>query len=151
TMHNPGKLAHTLPDELIPMVEQRLQSLRQPRPRQRPGNPIDAALIGLNVLLALVIIGIVALYVVPSYGSVAAVDEAVKATQIAQNAPPTPPPGATAGPAGGGALAAQLAALPKGNPPNGQQVTVSNGCPICHISGTIGPGWLASASNGTPA
>ncbi len=150
---NADKLPKTLPDRLIPMIEQRIAELRQPRPKRLPGNPIDGMLIGLNVLLALVIIAIVAFFVVPSYTGVAAVDNAVKATQIAALATATTPPGA---PTQGGtspsdALAVQLAALPKGDATRGQALTTANACVACHIQAPVGPGWLASAANGVPA
>ena len=150
---NADKLPKTLPDRMIPMVEQRIADLRQPRPKRLPGNPIDGFLIGLNALLALVILAIVVFFVVPSYSGVAAVDNAVKATQIAENASPTPPAGA---PTQGGAspsdaLAAELAALPKGDAARGQSITTSSGCVACHIQAPVGPGWLATAANATPS
>jgi mono/diheme cytochrome c family protein len=145
------KLPPTLPDKLIPLVKQRIESLRQPRPKRRPGNPLDAFLIGLNVVLGLVIVGIVAFYVVPSYSGVAAVDQAVKATQLAALASPTPQITSTpGGPSPADQLAQELAALPKGDAGRGQSLTVSNGCTACHISAPVGPGWMASADNATP-
>lgn len=150
TIKNADKLPKTLPDMLIPVVEERLAELRHPRPKRLPGNPIDGLLIGLNVVLALVIVAIVALYVVPSYAGVAAVDQAVKATQIAALASPTPPPGTSSGPSRADLLAQELAALPKGNPQNGQSLTVANACTACHILAPTGPGWLATADNATP-
>jgi cytochrome c2 len=157
TVKRADKLPPTLPDKLIPMVEARIAALRQPRPKRLPGNPIDGFLIGLNVLLALVIVGVVAFYIVPSYSGVAAVDQSVKATQIAALASPTPPPGAPtgAGPSPADALAAQLAALPKGDATRGQGLTTTYGCVACHIQATagqvtIGPGWMATADNATP-
>ncbi len=152
TVQNADKLPKTFADRLIPEVEHRIESLREPRPKRLPGNPIDTFLIGLNVLLVLVIVGIVAFYVIPSYSGVAAVDNAVKATQLAALASPTPPAGsATAGaPSPADQLAQQLAALPKGDANRGKDLTVSNGCTACHISATIGPGWLATADNATP-
>jgi len=153
TVKTADKLPRTLPDKLIPMVEERIAALRQPRPKRLPGNPIDGFLIGLNVLLALVIVGVVAFYIVPSYSGVAAVDQSVKATQIAALASPTPPPGAPtgAGPSAGDALAAQLAALPKGDATRGQNLTATTyACVACHIQAPVGPGWLATADNATP-
>jgi cytochrome c2 len=150
TIKNADKLPKTLPDMMIPMVEQRIASLREPRPKRRPGNPIDGLLIGVNVLLALVIVAIVALYVVPSYSGVAAVDQAVKATQIAALASPPPPPGTNTGPSPAEALAQQVAALPKGDPAHGESLTQVNACTACHITGSVGPGWLATADNATP-
>jgi mono/diheme cytochrome c family protein len=150
---NADKLPRTLPDRLIPLVEQRIASLREPRPKRLPGNPIDGFLIGLNVLLALVIVGIVAFYVVPSYSGVAAVDQAIKATQIAALAPATQPPstGTSTGPSPSDALAAQLAKLPKGDANRGQSLTETTyACVACHITGPTGPGWRASADNATP-
>ena len=153
TVKRADKLPPTLPDKLIPVVEARIAALRQPRPKRLPGNPIDGFLIGLNVLLALVIVGVVAFYIVPSYSGVAAVDQSVKATQIAALASPTPPPGAPtgAGPSAADALAAQLAALPKGDATRGQNLTATTyACVACHIQAPVGPGWLATADNATP-
>jgi hypothetical protein len=152
TVKNAGKLPPTLPDKLIPMVEQRIESLRQPRPKRLPGNPIDGFLIGLNVLLFLVIAAIVAFYVVPSYTGVAAVDTAVKATQIAALASPTPLATSTpGGPSPADQLAQRLAALPKGDAGHGQGLTVSSGCTACHISQggapTLGPNWMPAPEN----
>jgi cytochrome c2 len=150
TIKNADKLPKTLPDMMIPIMEQRIASLRQPRPKRLPGNPIDGLMIGVNVFLALVIVAIVALYVVPSYTGVAAVDQAVKATQIAALASPTPPPGTSTGPSPAEALAQQLAALPKGDANHGKSLTESNACTACHINGNTGPGWLPTADNATP-
>jgi len=153
TVKRADKLPSTLPDKLIPMVEARIAALRQPRPKRLPGNPIDGILIAVNVLLALIIVGVVAFYIVPSYSGVAAVDQSVKATQIAALASPTPPPGAPtgAGPSPADALAAQLAALPKGDATRGQNLTVTTyACVACHIQAPVGPGWLATADNATP-
>jgi cytochrome c2 len=146
------KLPPTLPDRLIPMIEARVAALRQPRPKRKPGNPIDGLLIGVNIVLALVIVAIVAFYVVPSYSGVAAVDQAVKATQIAALATATTPAGAatSTGPSAADALAAMLAALPKGDATRGQGLTTTNACVACHIQGTTGPGWLPTAENATP-
>ena len=149
TIKTADKLPPTLPDKLIPMVEKRIQSLRQPRPKRLPGNPIDGFLIGVNVLLVLVIAGIVAFYIVPSYTGVAAVDQAVKATQIAALASPTPIP-TSGGPSPADQLAQTLAALPKGDATRGQSLTVSNACTACHITAAVGPGLLASADNAPP-
>ncbi len=151
TVQNADKLPKTFADRLIPEVEHRIESLRQPRPKRLPGNPIDTFLIGLNVLLVLVIVGIVAFYVIPSYSGVAAVDNAVKATQLAALASPTPPPGnTTGGPSAADQLAQQLAALPKGDANHGKDLTLTIGCTACHISAPVGPGWLATADNATP-
>ena len=152
TVQNADKLPPTFPDRLIPMVEARIAGLRQPRPKRKPGNPIDGFLVALNVLLALVIVGIVAFYIVPSYSGVAAVDNSVKATQLAALATATPPPGAatSTGPSAADALAAELAALPKGDATRGQGLTTTNACVACHIQAPVGPGWLATADNATP-
>jgi cytochrome c2 len=129
------KYKSTPVDRLIPEVEGRLNKLRQPGPRTfRPRNPIDDALIGINVLLLLVIGGLVAFYVVPSYGSVAAVDQAVEATRVAALVTPTP---AGPGPEQGGsevdALMAEFNALPAGDAAGGQGVfTGAGGCSACH-------------------
>ncbi len=151
TVKNADKLPKTVVDQLIPQVEHQIASLRQPRPKRLPGNPIDAFLIGLNVVLVLAILGIVGFYVIPSFSGVAAVDNAVKATQLAALASPTPAAATTGGgPSPADQLAQQLAALPKGDPTRGQSLTVSNGCTACHITAAVGPGWLATASNATP-
>ncbi len=80
-------------------------------------------------------------------------DDAVKATQIAALASPTPPPGAPtqSGASPSDALAAQLAALPKGDAARGESLTTANACVACHIQAPVGPGWLATAANATPA
>src|SRR5690606_36271011 len=95
------ELPPTLPDRLLPTVEQRIEQLRQPQPRRLPGNPIDTFLVALNVLLLLVIAGIVALFVVPSYSGVAEVDQAVEATRMAALVTATPQGGQTEGNGGG--------------------------------------------------
>jgi cytochrome c2 len=151
TVQNADKLPKTFVDKMIPQMEQRIESLRQPRPKRLPGNPIDGFLIGLNALLALVIIGIVVFYVIPSYSGVAAVDNSVKATQLAAAAPPTQPATTnTGGPSAADQLAQQLAALPKGDAARGQSLVSTNGCTACHISAPVGPGWMATADNATP-
>jgi mono/diheme cytochrome c family protein len=135
TVRSADKLPKVLPDRLIPAVESRIEALRQPRPRRAPRNPIDNFLVGLNVLLLLVIGGIVALYVVPSYSGVAAVDNAIEATRVAALATATPLEG---GPPHGGETPAQLmqaafAALPPGEAGAGQQVFQgTGGCVACH-------------------
>jgi len=134
TVRTADKLPKVLPDRLIPAVEGRIEALRQPRPRRAPGNPIDAFLIGLNVLLLLVIAGIVALYVVPSYSGVAAVDQAIEATRVAALVTATPQQG---GPPQGESPAqlmqAEFAALPPGDAGAGQQVFQgTGGCVACH-------------------
>jgi mono/diheme cytochrome c family protein len=143
TVKTADKLPPTLPDRLIPMIEHQIQSLRSPRPRRLPGNPIDGFLIGLNILLLLVIVGIVAFYVVPSYSGVAAVDNAIAATQIAALITPTPPGGGT-GPSPADVMSKTVAALPAGNPDKGQALTASAGCVACHIASKLGPPWRAS-------
>ena len=152
TVKRADKLPPTLPDKLIPMVEARIAALRQPRPKRKPGNPIDGLLIGLNIVLALVIVGVVAFYIVPAYSGVAAVDQAVKATQIAALVTATVPAGAATGtgPSPADALAAALAKLPKGDATRGQGLTTTSGCVACHIQAPLGPGWLATADNATP-
>jgi cytochrome c2 len=135
TVRTADKLPRVLPDRLIPAVEGRIEALRQPRPKRLPGNPIDAFLIGVNVLLLLVIGGIVALYVVPSYGGVAAVDSALEATRVAALAT-APPPGG--GPPPNGQTPAELMQaafdqLPSGDAAAGQQVYQgTGGCTACH-------------------
>jgi cytochrome c2 len=127
----------TLPDRLIPMFEQRLARLRQPRPATRriAGNPFDKLLVGINIVLLLAIAAVIAFYVVPSYSGVAAVDTALEATRVAALATATPE---SAGPPESGgvtrieALQAQLDALPAGNPADGRGTFASAGCSACH-------------------
>ena len=145
-LHTADKLPPTLPDKLIPLMQQQIAKLRAPRPRRLPGNPIDGFLIGLNVLLLLVIVGVVAFYVVPSYSGVAAVDNAIAATQIAALITPTPPAGTATGPSAADVLSQTVAALPPGDPASGQALTVANACVACHVNGktSIGPPWMAA-------
>jgi mono/diheme cytochrome c family protein len=152
TVKRADKLPRTLPDRLIPVVEARIAALRQPRPKRLPGNPIDGMLVALNVVLILAILGIAAFFIIPSYSGVAAVDNAVKATQIAALATATLPAGAPTSAGGSPAdeLAAKVAALPKGDAAKGEALTTSNGCVACHIQAAVGPGWLATADNATP-
>lgn len=137
TVNNPDRFKATPVDRLIPEVEGRINKLRAPGPRTfRPRNPIDDALMGLNVLLLLVIGGLVAFYVVPSYSGVAAVDQAIEATRVAalvtatpQSADPDPGNGTTEVET----LLAQVAALPAGQAAAGQQVfSGKGGCVACH-------------------
>jgi cytochrome c2 len=134
TVKRADKLPRTLPDRLIPEVENRIAALRGPRPRRLPGNPIDALLIGVNVLLLLVIAGIVAFYVVPSYSGVAAVDQSIEATRLAALVTQGPPPdgnGAPLTPAE--AMQAEFDALPPGDAAGGQTVFQgAGGCTACH-------------------
>jgi hypothetical protein len=135
TVRNADKLPPTPVDRMLPAVEQRIASLREPRSRRFvPRNPIDGLLVGLNVLLLLVIAGIVAFYVVPSYSQVAAVDRAVEATRVAALASPTPAGGGGGGegPTEAEAVQAELAALPAGTAGGGQQVFNTAGCAACH-------------------
>jgi len=134
TVQHADKLPRTLPDRLIPQVEERISALRGPRPRRAPGNPIDLALIGVNVLLLLVIAGIVVFYVVPSYSGVAAVDQAVRATQLAALATQAPPPGENGDrPSPAEAMQAEFDALPAGDAAAGQLVFQgAGGCTACH-------------------
>ena len=135
-VNNADKLKPTPVDRLIPQVEGRIQKLREPGPRKfRPRNPIDDALVGVNVLLLLVIGGLVAFYVVPSYSGVAAVDNAIEATRVAALVTATPQ-GADPDPANGGSevdtLLAEFAALPAGTAAGGEAVFSSAGCVACH-------------------
>jgi cytochrome c2 len=102
------------------------------RPKQLPGNPIDTFLIAINVGLFVVIAGIIAFYVLPSYSGVAAVDNAIEATRVAALAPPT----ATAGPGApqpGDLMQAEFDKLPAGSADAGQTVFQgSGGCSACH-------------------
>jgi cytochrome c len=143
TVRNADKLPRTLPDRLIPEVEGRLAALRGPRPRRAPGNPIDLALIGVNVLLAVVILGIVALYVVPSYGSVAAVDQAIEATRVAALVTHGPPDQNGDRPTPAEVMQAEFDALPAGDATAGQLVFQgAGGCSACHAlqAGVAGVG-----------
>jgi len=134
TVNNADKLPRTLPDRLIPEVEGRIAALRGPRPRRAPGNPIDRALIGVNVLLLLVIAGIVALYVVPSYSGVAAVDQALEATRVAAMVTQGPPPDENGDrPTPAELMQAEFDALPPGDAAAGQLVFQgAGGCTACH-------------------
>jgi mono/diheme cytochrome c family protein len=135
TVRSADKLPKVLPDRMIPALESRIEALRQPRPRRAPRNPVDNFLIGLNVLLLLVIGGIVALYVVPSYSGVAAVDQAIEATRVAALVTATP---LQSGPDQNGQTPAQVMqaefeALPAGDAAAGQQVySGTGGCVACH-------------------
>jgi L-cysteine S-thiosulfotransferase len=125
------KLPPSLPDKLIPMVEQQIQQLRAPRKKRLPGNPIDGMLIAANAVLLLVILGIVAFYVLPSYTGVAAIDQALEATKMAALVTATVAP--TAGPSDKDVLEAELAALPPGNATNGEATFKGKGgCVACH-------------------
>jgi cytochrome c551/c552 len=124
------KAPRTVVDNLLATVDARIQDLRSPKAPRPPANSFDRWLIGLDVLLLLVVAGIVAVYVVPSYTGVAAVDNAVEATRIAALVTPTP-----AGPKGQSpieALQAEFDKLPKGNPTTGQALFSSKGCVACH-------------------
>lgn len=136
TVRDADKFKPTLPDKLISRLEERLQKLRQPGPKVfRPRNSFDDLLLGANVLLLLVIGGLVAFYVVPSYSGVAAVDNALEATRVA--ALVTAIPQATAsGPVTGASevetLLAAFAALPAGSASGGEAVFSAQGCVSCH-------------------
>ncbi len=139
TVRGADKFKDTPVDRLIPAVEQRLEALRAPRPKQLPGNPIDSFLIVLNVLLFVVIAGIVAFYVLPSYSGVAAVDNALEATRIASIAPPTPTAGPGA-PTPGDIVQADFDQLPAGDAGAGELVFQgAGGCSACHSlqAGTV--------------
>ncbi|MCC7360232.1 MAG: c-type cytochrome [Anaerolineales bacterium] len=134
TVRTADKYKGTLPDKLLPLVEQRMGALRAPRPKQLPGNPIDSILISLNVLLFVVIAGIIAFYVVPSYQGVSAVDTAIEATRVAGLQPPSP----TAESGSGGSTPAEIEQaafdqLPAGDAAAGQTVFQgAGGCSACH-------------------
>jgi hypothetical protein len=131
TVTTADKLPPTLPDKLIPMVEQQIQQLRSPRPKRMPGNPVDGMLIAANAALVLVILGIVAFYVVPSYTGVAAIDQALEATRVASLVTPTAIP--TARPDQLDVLKEELAALPPGNATSGSTLyNGKGGCVACH-------------------
>ncbi len=135
TVRLADKLPRVLPDRLIGAVEHQLEALRQPKPKRRPGNPIDGLLIGVNVVLLFVIAGIVAFYVVPSYSGVAAVDNAVEATRAAALVTATPPSSGpdTEGQAPAQVMQAAFDALPAGDAAAGQQVYQgAGGCTACH-------------------
>jgi len=132
TVRQADKYKNTPVDRIIPAVEQRLEALRAPRPKRLPGNPIDGFLIGLNVLLFLVIAGIVAFYVLPSYSGVAAVDNAIEATRIAAIQPPTPTAGPGA-PTPAEIMQADFDKLPAGAAGAGELVFQgTGGCSACH-------------------
>jgi cytochrome c2 len=132
TVREANKYKGTLPDRLLPVVEQRIEALRAPRPKRLPGNPIDGFLVAVNVLLFLVIASIIVFYVIPSYSGVAAVDNAIAATQIAGQQPPPPTPGAGE-PSPAEINQTAFDALPAGNADAGQTVFQgSGGCSACH-------------------
>jgi cytochrome c2 len=136
TVRDADKFKATPVDRLIPEVEGRINKLRSPGPRMfRPRNPIDDAMTVVNVLLLLVIGGLVAFYVVPSYSGVAAVDNAIEATRVAALVTATPQ-SADPDPGTGGSevetLLAQFGALPAGQASAGEQVFSSAGCVACH-------------------
>jgi mono/diheme cytochrome c family protein len=92
---------------------------------------VDQGLLALDALLLLVVVGIIIAWVVPSYGSVSAVDQAVEATKIAANATPTP--ASTPGRTAIEFLQEEFAALPPGDATAGQVVfSVTGGCAVCH-------------------
>jgi cytochrome c2 len=136
SVEHPDQFKPTPVDRLLPEVEGRLQKLRQPGPRRfRPRNPIDDVLMGVNLLLLLVIGGLIAFYVVPSYTGVAAVDRAVEATRVAALATATPQsddPDPANGESEVDTLLAEFAALPAGQASAGEGVFSSAGCVACH-------------------
>ncbi len=136
TVRDSDKLKPTPVDRLIPQVEGRIKQLREPGPKKfRPRNPINDLMNVLNVLLLLVIGGLVAFYVVPSYSGVAAVDNAIEATRVAGLVTATPQ-SADPDPSTGGSeaetLLAEFAALPAGAAAGGQAAFTSAGCVACH-------------------
>lgn len=147
------QLPRTAIDKFIADMEARLNDALTPKPAGTPGNLFDQALIGLDVLLVLVILVIIAVWVAPSFTGVRAVDDAVKATQAAALWTPTPLPGPS--PTPGPSPDEAFAALPAGDAASGQTLAASQGCEACHVTQTIvdgnpvplvGSPWLASAS-----
>ncbi len=124
------KAPRTVVDELLATVDKRIEEFRAPRARRPPANSFDRLLIGLDLLLLLIVAGIVAVYVVPSYGSVAAVDNAVEATRIAALASPTPPPPRGKTPLE--VLQEEFGKLPAGDAAAGEATFTSAGCVACH-------------------
>jgi len=82
------------------------------------------------VVLFFVLVGVVAVYVIPSFPVLSSVNIAVEGTKAAALFTPTPIP--TAAPAPIEVLQAELAALPKGNPDAGQAAFTTAGCVACH-------------------
>jgi mono/diheme cytochrome c family protein len=127
---SPDTLPRTFVDALIPWAEAQVDTVLHPKPRaRRPANWVEQGLLGLDVLLLLIVAGIVAVWIIPSYGSVAAVDQAVDATKIAASFTPTPQPG----PSATDLLQQEFAALPAGDATAGQLVfSTTGGCAVCH-------------------
>ena len=126
----------------------------EPRVKEVLARPFPPRLNGLDqaiILLFVVILGLIALWVIPGIGDALATDRAVEATQIAALWTPTPLPGPTSTPLP--SPADFLATLPQGNAANGEAVTTKYGCVVCHIglpdatAPLQGPAWLASASS----
>jgi cytochrome c2 len=120
----------TVVDEMLARAEQTLADLRAPK-APRPVSAVERVLVGLDVLLLLVVAGVVAAWVVPTYlNSVAAVDSAVEATAIAASWTPTPPK--VAGPSAADLIKQEVAALPAGDAAAGEATFTSAGCAACH-------------------
>ena len=124
------KAPRTFVDGLLVAVEARMRDLRAPRAPRPRVNALDRLFMLLNGALFLVLIAVVAAYVVPSFSTIGAVDNAIRATATAALWTPTPPP--TAAPAPIEVLQAELAALPKGDPQAGQTEFTAAGCVACH-------------------
>ncbi len=137
-------------DKLIADVDSGVQNLFKPKAPRPPGNLFDQALIGLDLVLVLIIAAIVVIWVVPAFGGVQAVDNAVKATQIAALWTPTPLPGPT--PTPGPSPDDEFATLPVGDAASGEALTAQFACLACHVTvpenGQPMPGvpWMSSAS-----
>jgi cytochrome c551/c552 len=124
------KAPRTVADRLLAAVEARLRDLRAPRAPRPRINALDRLFILLNVVLFFVLVGVVAVYVIPSFPVLSSVNIAVEGTKAAALFTPTPIP--TAAPAPIEVLQAELAALPKGNPDAGQAAFTTAGCVACH-------------------
>ena len=124
------KAPRTVADRLLAAVEARLRDLRAPRAPRPRINALDRLFILLNVVLFFVLVGVVAVYVIPSLPVISSVNIAVEGTKAAALFTPTPIP--TAAPAPIEVLQAELAALPKGNPDAGQAAFTTAGCVACH-------------------
>ncbi|MBI5349621.1 MAG: cytochrome c [Chloroflexi bacterium] len=114
------------PSTQMQMLEEKMKSPGSLIPEMTFLNKL---LIGADVLLALVILGVIVAWVVPGMFQVAAVDQSMKPTAAPAAAQPVV---AAVGPSD--ALKKEFADLPKGNAATGQQLfnTLTPPCATCH-------------------
>jgi mono/diheme cytochrome c family protein len=120
----------TFVDRLIPQLEKHIAAMREPRPF-KPANPFEQFFVGLFAVFLVTIVVITLTYILPAFqGSVLMVDNALKATEIASRATPTPSPVPGQSPA---ALAQKaFEALPAGDVAAGEIVYTKAICVTCH-------------------